>query len=39
MRLKFSKTKYDASLIGVTTATVWASVAWVAISLLFGIGR
>jgi hypothetical protein len=37
VRLKFSKTKYDAILIGVTIASVWGSIAWLAINLIFGI--
>jgi hypothetical protein len=39
MRLKFSQTKYDATLLGLTIIAVWGSVLWLLTTLALGIGR
>ena len=37
MRLKFSRTKYDATLLVATMVSVWGEVAFVVIGLIVGI--
>jgi hypothetical protein len=37
MRLKFSQTKYDATLLGLTIIVVWGSVVWLVISVAMGV--
>jgi hypothetical protein len=39
MRLKFSRTKYDAALIALTITSVWGSLLWLLMSLVVGTER
>ena len=37
MRLKFNRTKYDATLLTLTMVSVWGAVAWLMVVLLLQI--